>query len=116
VPPIHISREQRHLAWDNTPDPAVVAAPGDESTLDLADASAGQIGCHDDASAIARLDFSAVNPCTGPVFVEGIDAGDDLVVEILDIATEEWAWRANIPGFGLVLCRGAILALSRPGD
>jgi acetamidase/formamidase len=94
--------EQRHLAWDNSLDPAVVVGPGDELTLDLADASGGQIDRHDDSSAIASLDFSAVNPCTGPVFVEGVAAGDDLAVEILEVATEGWTWTANIPGFGLL--------------
>ncbi len=102
MPSIHMSLEQRHLAWDNNLDPAVVVGPGDELTLDLADASGGQIDRHDDAPAIARLDFSAVNPCTGPVFVQGVAAGDDLVVEILEIATGDWTWTANIPGFGLL--------------
>ena len=102
MPSIHLSLEQRHLAWDNSLDPVVVVGPGDELTLDLADASGGQIDRNDDASAIARLDFSAINPCTGPVFVQGVAAGDDVVVEILEIATEGWAWTANIPGFGLL--------------
>jgi acetamidase/formamidase len=99
---IHLSRDQRHLAWDNNLDPVAVVGPGDELTLDLADASGGQIDRHDDASAIARLDINKVNPCTGPVFIEGVAPGDDLVVEILEIATENWAWTANIPGFGLL--------------
>jgi acetamidase/formamidase len=99
---IHLSRDQRHLAWDNNLDPVAVVGPGDELTLDLADASGGQIDRHDDASAIARLDINTVNPCTGPVFIEGVAPGDDLVVEILEIATENWAWTANIPGFGLL--------------
>jgi acetamidase/formamidase len=102
VPSIHLSVEQRHLVWDNSLDPAVVVGPGDELTLDLADASGGQIGFDDDASALARLDFSAINPCTGPVFVEGVAAGDDVVVEILEIDSAGWAWTANIPGFGLL--------------
>jgi acetamidase/formamidase len=102
VPSIHLSLEQRHLVWDNSLEPAAVVGPGDELTLDLVDASGGQIHRHDDASAIARLDFSSINPCTGPVFVEGVAAGDDVVVEILEITTEGWAWTANIPGFGLL--------------
>jgi acetamidase/formamidase len=66
VPSIHMTLEQRHLAWDNSLEPAAVIGPGDELTLDLADASGGQIDRHADASAIAVLDFAAVNPCTGP--------------------------------------------------
>ena len=98
----HVALGQRHLVWDNSLAPTVVVGPGDELTLELEDASGGQIGLTDDASAIGRLDFATVNPCTGPVFVEGLDAGGELVVEILDIATEAWSWTANIPGFGLL--------------
>jgi acetamidase/formamidase len=102
MPSFHLTRDQRHLAWDNALPPAVTVAPGDEVTLELLDASGGQIGENDDASAIARLDFGAVNPCTGPIAVDGARPGDDLVVEILDIETARWGWVANIPGFGLL--------------
>jgi acetamidase/formamidase len=98
----HLKREQRHLAWDNALDPAVIVAPGDEIVMELADASGGQIGRTDDASAIGRLDFTAINPCTGPVFVDGLPADAELVVSILEIVTEGWSWTANIPGFGLL--------------
>ncbi|MFI5041856.1 MAG: acetamidase/formamidase family protein, partial [Acidimicrobiales bacterium] len=98
----HLSSEQRHLVWDHALPPALVVAPGDELTLELFDASGGQIGPDDDATALGRLDFGTVNPCTGPVFVEGLAAGDELVVTILAIATGDWAWTANIPGFGLL--------------
>jgi len=90
------------LAWDNALEPVVVAAPGDELVLELADASGGQLLPTADASAIGRLDFAAVNPCTGPVLVEGLAEDAELVVSILEIATEGWAWTANIPGFGLL--------------
>jgi len=102
MPSFHLSVEQRHLAWDNALPPAVVISRGDELVLELADASGGQIGRGDDAAAIGRLDFSAINPCTGPVAVDGVAAGDDLVVTILDVAVGAWAWTANIPGFGLL--------------
>ena len=91
-----------HLVWDNALQPALTVAPGDTVELELVDASGGQIAANDDASAVARLDFAAVNPCTGPVFVDGAQPGDDLVVTILEIATQAWAWTANIPGFGLL--------------
>jgi acetamidase/formamidase len=98
----HLASDRRHLAWDNALPPAVVVAPGDEITLDLGDSSGGQIDEHDDASALGRFDLSLVNPCTGPVFVDGLRAGDDLTVSILGIETRGWTWTANIPGFGLL--------------
>jgi acetamidase/formamidase len=99
---VHLGADRFHLAWDNALDPAVTVAPGDEVELAVVDASGGQIGRHDDASALSRLDFTAVNPCTGPVAVDGAEPGDDLVVTVLDIATGDWGWTANIPGFGLL--------------
>jgi len=35
---------------------------------------------------------SIINPQTGPVFVEGIEPGDTLAVDILDIKTGEWGY------------------------
>ncbi|MDP9094776.1 MAG: acetamidase/formamidase family protein [Actinomycetota bacterium] len=99
---VHVPAAQSHVAWDNALPPAVVVAPGDELELDLIDASGGQITPTDDALAVGRLNFAAVNPCTGPVYVDGAQPGDDLVVTILDIATGGWGWTANIPGFGLL--------------
>jgi acetamidase/formamidase len=98
----HLSSSQRHLAWDNTLEPAVIVAPGDEVVLELVDSSGGQIARGDDASVLARLDLTAVNPCTGPVAVDGAQPGDVVVVDVLDLDTADWAWTANIPGFGLL--------------
>jgi acetamidase/formamidase len=100
--PLQLASVHTHLVWDNALEPALTVGPGDTVELELVDASGGQIDAADDARAVARLDFSAVNPCTGPVFVDGAQPGDDLVVTIVDIATQSWAWTANIPGFGLL--------------
>jgi acetamidase/formamidase len=102
VPSFHLRADEHHLAWDNTLAPAAVVAPGDEVVLELLDASGGQLGPMDPASAIGHLDFNSVNPCTGPISVEGTVAGDELVVTILAIETADWTWTANIPGFGLL--------------
>ena len=99
---VHVGSAQSHLAWDNSLPPVVTVAPGDELELELLDASGGQITAGDDDGAIAGLDFSAVNPCTGPVLVEEAQPGDDLVVTLLGIDSADWGWTANIPGFGLL--------------
>src|SRR5690606_36051074 len=39
---------------------------------------------------------------TGPVFVDGAEPGDALVVEVLDLAESGWGWTGIIPGFGLL--------------
>lgn len=102
MPSFHVPSGRHHLAWDNSIEPAITVAPGDEVTLELFDSSGGQLARDDDASAVARLDMAAVNPCTGPVFVDGVQPGDDLVVTLLDVTVRDWAWTANIPNFGLL--------------
>ncbi|WP_017186130.1 acetamidase/formamidase family protein [Alkalibacillus haloalkaliphilus] len=51
---------------------------------------------------VPNLDFSKVNPVTGPVYVEGAEPGDTLEVEIEHFGTMSWGWTAIIPGFGLL--------------
>jgi acetamidase/formamidase len=98
----HVTSDDHHFAWDNTLPAAITIAPGDEVTLDLLDASGGQVQASDGAEAVGSLDFSAINPCTGPVVVDGVGPGDELVVSIVDIDVGPWSWTANIPGFGLL--------------
>ena len=98
----HLAATHRHLAWDHTLAPAIEVAPGDELVVEATDASGGQLRPGDGPDAVARLDFTMVNPCTGPIVVTGARPGDHLVVELIDVEPGSWAWTANIPGFGLL--------------
>jgi acetamidase/formamidase len=91
-----------HGYWDRSIDPVLRVDPGTEVTIELRDASGGQIAQDAGADAVGLLDLERVNPCTGPVAVEGLEPGEGLVVTILDISTASWAWTANIPEFGLL--------------
>lgn len=47
--------------------------------------------------------YPYLNPQTGPVFVEGAEPGDTLLVHIDEIEiTREWAMTGLVPGFGLL--------------
>lgn len=48
------------------------------------------------------LDIKAINAVTGPVFIEGVEPGDAVSVEIVAIEPRDWGWNAFIPGFGLM--------------
>jgi acetamidase/formamidase len=93
---------QHHLGWDNSLSPAARIAPGDSLEFDVADASGGQLGPSSTVDDVARLDFSKVNPVSGPVFVDGAQPGDVLKVTLLSFVPSGWGWTANIPGFGLL--------------
>jgi len=97
-----IHSEHVHFAWDNSLTPVATVAPGDEVEFEARDASGGQLSAQSSAEDVARIDFGRVNPVTGPVFVEGAEPGDSLVVEILELEGSGWGWSAIIPGFGLL--------------
>jgi len=98
----HLRREQSHGVWDRDIAPVLEVDPGATVTLDVNDASGGQLSRASTSEALRGLDFGRINPVTGPVFVRGAEAGDALVVDILDVAPDSWGWTANIPGFGLL--------------
>ncbi len=97
-----IHEECRHYGWDNSLRPALTVAPGDTVTFDVPDASGGQFTPASKAGDIAALDFSNVNPVTGPVRVDGAEPGDALKITLLEFELTDWGWTAIIPGFGLL--------------
>jgi acetamidase/formamidase len=94
--------ERHHFHWDNALPAALEIEPGESVELEIRDASDGQIQRNSTAADLGRLDFSRVNPVTGPIVVQGAEPGDALVVEILDLELGSWGWTGIIPGFGLL--------------
>ena len=93
---------ETHTVWNNAIAPIHEVEPGATVELEVVDASGGQLDKDSDVDAVAALDFSNVNPVTGPVFVKGAVPGDVLEVEILSLEPRDWGWTAIIPGFGLL--------------
>jgi acetamidase/formamidase len=89
-------------AWDNSLEPALEIESGETVLLHVRDASDEQIVRDSTAAAVAALDFTKVNPVSGPVYVKGARPGDTLVVELLEFEPPSWGWTAIIPGFGLL--------------
>jgi len=103
VQPHHtIHRDRGHLGWDRSIQPVLRVAPGSTVEVDCQDASGGQLGPDATAAHLAGLASDAINPLTGPVFVEGAEPGDTLAVHIDGLEGEGWGWTAIIPGFGLL--------------
>lgn len=97
-----VRQDCTHFAWDNSHEAALEVESGEEVGLEVRDASGGQLDQHSGLEAVAGLDFSRVNPVTGPVLVKGAEPGDVLAVEILELHSREWGWTAIIPHFGLL--------------
>ncbi|MBD2577498.1 formamidase [Oscillatoria sp. FACHB-1406] len=96
-----------HNRWH--PDiPAVVSvSPGDIFRIECKDWTDGQIANNDDPSDVRDVDLSVVHVLSGPIYVNGAEPGDILVVDLLDIgplAGDEWGFtgifaRENGGGF-----------------
>jgi len=98
----HLDDTQPHAFWDNSYPARLRIQPGDTVVFETLEASAGQVG-PDSASVVVRnLNFDLIHPLTGPVYVEGAEPGDALVVDIVSIKHKGWGWNAVIPGFGLL--------------
>jgi formamidase len=51
---------------------------------------------------VGKVDLSLVHPLTGPVYVEGAEPGDLLVVDTLEVSPSAYAYTAQVPGFGFL--------------
>ncbi|MGD9915021.1 MAG: acetamidase/formamidase family protein [Rhizobiaceae bacterium] len=97
-----IHAHQTNLCWDCSIEPAIRVAPGETVEFQGIDATSGQLTRDSTLSDLEKLDFSLINPVSGPVYVEGAEPGDALKVTLLDFAPSGWAWTAIVPNFGLL--------------
>lgn len=102
TPDVTIHKDACHFGWNPSLAPVATVKPGSVVELETVDASGGQI--HPDSSLddVKNLDFSKVNPVTGPIYVDGAEPGDALKITILSFEPSGWGWSAVIPGFGLL--------------
>ena len=91
-----------NYVWDNSIEPALELESGEAVLLHVRDASDEQIHESSGVDDVAKLDFTHVNPVSGPVFVKGAKPCDVLEVELLEFRPQGWGWTAIIPGFGLL--------------
>jgi formamidase len=92
---MHLSSSTSHIVWDRDIPPVLRVSPGQELTVEVADASGGQLTRGSTADDVIAMDFANVNPVSGPIAVEGAEPGDILVVDILDIGClegDEWGF------------------------
>jgi len=97
-----IHHHHHHFGWDNSLEPVLTVAPGEQLELHTIDSGGGQLTEHSTAADVALIDFERVNPVTGPIVVEGAEPGDAVEIEILDFDESGWGWTGIIPGFGLL--------------
>jgi acetamidase/formamidase len=92
---------QPHAFWDNSLAPRARIQPGDTVVLETLEGT-GQITPKSGDDALAHLDDTKIHALTGPVYVEGAEPGDTLVVDVVSLEHRGWGWNGVIPGFGLL--------------
>jgi acetamidase/formamidase len=101
-----ITREQaRKYAFDWRDEPLLRVEPGESFEIETYDASTGYFKTPEDKAIPAkRPGFDrfppTANPIGGPVFLEGAERGDALVVIIEEITVDDYSWVAIGPRRG----------------
>jgi len=90
-----------HNRWHPGIEPLTTVRPGELVTLDAPLGSGDQIGPESTSADILTLDLSD-DLLAGPVFVEGAEPGDLLVVELVGMEPGSFGFSAIFPGFGVL--------------
>ncbi|MCZ7600742.1 MAG: acetamidase/formamidase family protein [Gammaproteobacteria bacterium] len=83
-------------------EPVATASPGQFIVFETRDALDSDLGLDSIADDVTAIDLNLVHPMTGPVHIEGAERGDVLVVELVDIAPDEYGYTVIVPGFGFL--------------
>jgi acetamidase/formamidase len=97
-----IHRQHHHYGWDNSFVPVQTVAPGATLLFECLDSGNGHFKPGSTVADVASLDFSKVNPVSGPIYVDGAEPGDALKITLDGFQPSGFGWTANIPGFGLL--------------
>ena len=88
--------------WDRDLEPRLTIESGDRVTVEMLDASGGQVRPGMTGEAFAGIDKTRIHALSGPIRVAEAVPGDVLKVEILEVRHRGWAWTSIIPGLGLL--------------
>ena len=94
---IHTDTKIHKMSKDNPP--VATAKSGDTVCFETLDCFGCQLKSEDQL--LGGLDWSNINPATGPLFVEGAEPSDVLKVEILKIELDKQGVMVDGPGSGV---------------
>lgn len=80
--------------------PAIVVDTGSIVEVETLDCFSNQIVSEDQL--VTEIDFSKVNPATGPIYVKNAKRGDALKIKILDIEINDRGIIVSVPGAGVL--------------
>ena len=95
-----LTRDTVFYAFSPELEPALRVAQGEKFILETHDCFTGQLKTEKDL--LDTLDWDRVNPATGPVFIEGVEPGDVLRVDLLKVKVVDQASMVTFPGEGVL--------------
>ena len=95
-----LSSDSLIYAFDAGMEAVAHVTPGEEVLFEAVDAFGGQVKREGDR--LTEIDFSYVNPATGPLFVDGAEPGDSLAVHIERIELPEQGAIVTGKGMGVL--------------
>jgi acetamidase/formamidase len=97
-----LSAEPTHSVWDRSLPPRLRIAPGDTVRIACVDASGGQVKPGMSTADYLDIDRTRIHALTGPISVEGAEAGDVLEVHVLTTRHSGWGWSSIVHGLGFL--------------
>lgn len=97
-----LSAEPIHSRWNRALPPRLTLSPGDVVHMECVDSSGTQVHPGMRVDEFLGIDRGRIHALTGPIFVEGAQAGDVLEVDVLEVAHKGWGWSSVVPGLGLL--------------
>ena len=91
-----------HNRWHPAIKPAATADPGDTVVFATRDAFDHTFTRNSVPADVPAANLNLVHPLTGPLFVNGAEAGDVLAVTIGDIVPDKFGYTVIVPGFGFL--------------
>ncbi len=91
-----------HNRWHWAIKTVGTADPGDLIVFETRDALDGALNRNSRSADVAAANLNLVHPLTGPLFVNGAEAGDVLAVTLVDIEPAPFGFTVVVPGFGFL--------------
>ena len=95
-----VRREHVIFEMNQENEPVLTAVSGETVVFETQDCFSGEV--QSEVDTVSDIDFSKVNPATGPLFVSGAEVGDILKVTINRIEIDNKGAVLTAPGLGLL--------------
>jgi acetamidase/formamidase len=94
----HLSSDKVHSRWNNDLKPVLTISAGDTVSIETRDTSDNQIHPGFTMQYVGKVDTDRIHPLTGPIYIEGAEPGDTLVISIGTITPAHWGFNIVPPG------------------